>query len=651
MGALNPPVDQTALSAARAGLTNPGTPRTLGTAQAFDFTTGYTNGTSLTSISPWQKSGSAPNTTVQISGATLAFSDSGGLETLWYLEQSNRIHYAEANCTSAGSSTHFPCVIRAADANNFVGIRANTTTHNVEVFQRVAGTFTSLATYAIGSANRPAGRLRLEVSGDDTVSAYYAGMLLGTVTCPAALTNNTKVGVVARSSTAAITDFHAYAGVPVHGLASGVWCWFTEPRAVSANGKTWFGTNTIGSLNNTGDGIVQITQVDNTTGATSTYALKHASGFGDDHCHPSICLRTDGRIVCFYSGHIDSAGIRYRVSVNAYDISGGFSAEQTFGATDATTNPVSYASSFILTGESNKCYVLFRRNIDVGFYTSTDLNSLTAPASDGAAITAATWSSAATWVTCTGAKGVYVKAWSNNLDRIDLAMTDAINPDHGTKLNICHAYWKNGALRQSNGQSITTPVASTGTTIVAASGSPDNLGDVWVHDCYRNAVNGRVYIVFAQFVSQTDHRYWYAWWDGQQWLKYQLPLTSGSLTVYNTTGTTGSGAETYYSPGIALDAGAEGVVYAAVGDVASTVSEMRRYVTADGGASWTYQVISGNVITNDVYSGKNFRPTVPRGRDARVAVLWCRGAYEFYVPGATLPDGMGYHCDVTHAKL
>ena len=160
-------------------------------------------------------------------------------------------------------------------------------------------------------------------------------------------------------------------------------------------------------------------------------------------------------------------------------------------------------------------------------------------------------------------------------------------------------------------------------------------------DCYRNATTGFVYVVFARFISTTDHRYYYAVWNGVAWTKREIPNTS-TAAIPNPTG---GSVEFYYSPGICLDASADGVIYCGIGP-AYHGAQLYRMVTLDQGRTWSRQVISPPARGGGArYTGENFRPIVPRGRvSAKCAVIFISGDYDD-TSNANPAIGGGYHGD------
>lgn len=106
-------------------------------------------------------------------------------------------HYAQ--CTlqygSSGGKFFFPLAIRLQDADNFFGFRIRATSPYRQLFKRVGGTFTLLAS----DASDPTPRIyKLETNGG-TITVYQNGTSTGLTSTDAALNTATDVGFVVRT--------------------------------------------------------------------------------------------------------------------------------------------------------------------------------------------------------------------------------------------------------------------------------------------------------------------------------------------------------------------------------------------------------------------------------------------------------------------
>lgn len=88
---------------------------------------------------------------------------------------------------------------------------------------------------------------------------------------------------------------------------AGAWSFFGDPRAVKVNGKYFLGWTTMG-------GKVRVGEFDPATGKTTAKTLGPLMERGDDHENPSLLVKSDGRIMAFYSPHSGRLSPRKRKS-------------------------------------------------------------------------------------------------------------------------------------------------------------------------------------------------------------------------------------------------------------------------------------------------------------------------------------------------
>ncbi|HPN55011.1 MAG TPA: BNR-4 repeat-containing protein [Candidatus Moranbacteria bacterium] len=373
-------------------------------------------------------------------------------------------------------------------------------------------------------------------------------------------------------------------------LADGAWCWFQDPRAVSYNNKTYVGAVST-------DGNIVILQYDNRTGA-STFSILHEYLNADDHAAPSILIRPDGRIMVFYSAHLGSE-MYYRISTNPENISSWgtetkVNVENTPGAGGHT-----YPSPIQLSGESNKLYLFWRGgNIQPNFSTSTDGGT--------------TWSAVKTLVNVPDQRP-YIKYASDNVDEIHFAFGDG-HPDNLTSNNLYYAYYKNGNFYKANGTSIgnmsSLPLSPSSADLVYD--DSDNKTRSWVWDIALNG-SGRPVIVYATFPSPTNHRYWYAVWNGSSWINSEITAAGSFLYV----------GQEEYSGGITLDHENPNVVY--LSRQINGQYEIEKWITNNSGVTWSSESITANS------ERKNIRPVVPRGHNSSgPQVIWEYGVYNSF---------------------
>lgn len=376
-----------------------------------------------------------------------------------------------------------------------------------------------------------------------------------------------------------------------HPIAGGCWSWFSDPRAVYYNGKTYFGY-----ANAASDAVI-VSQADGN--AATTFTLKASLSACDDHVNPSILLRaSDHKILAFYSSHDGTDRvIRWRISTNAEDISA-WAAEGTM-APDGGTYRYTYTNPIQLTGETNSpIYLFYRRHND----DTTNAIASYVKSTDGGA----TFGSPVNFATV-----VYTREIANGTARIDFVASNS--PQEVADFNIYHFYYISGSFYKSDGTQITAsqPFATSEMTQVY-DGSTNKS---W---CWDIAIdnNGSPVIVFAKFISSSDHRYMYATWSGSSWTVNEIAAGGGSIEASPAVG------QEYYSGGISIDKSNVNTVY--LSKSVNGVFEIWKYMTIDGGSTW-----SGTAITTNSKQ-TNARPVIIRNYGNYAKVIWWRGPYITY---------------------
>lgn len=367
---------------------------------------------------------------------------------------------------------------------------------------------------------------------------------------------------------------------------SGVWTWFSDPRAVTLGNKTY-----VGWVTSSGD--VEIGSIDHVSGVLTTATL-FPRFQQDDHVNPAILVLPDRRLMVFFARHA-LPGLFSRVSRNPEDIT-----SWEFTRALPVYTKVTYVNPIQLEHEGNRIFLFWRdRTWRPAFSTS---------------VNGVTWSPRRILID-TGEVFSYVKYASDGESRIHFAFTDT-HPEFSAENNIYYAYYEDGAFYRADGSLIRTIEA-----LPLVPAEVDKIYDArsqgaraWIWDIALDDL-GHPRIAYATFPSESDHRYRYARWDGTGWRDHEITRAGISIDE--------SGDDPYYSAGITLDPENPAVVYLA--RQRSEVSDLERWITTDGGPTWFHQTIAS------VAGQKNLRPVVPRNRRAEsVAVLWPRGQYRRY---------------------
>lgn len=393
-------------------------------------------------------------------------------------------------------------------------------------------------------------------------------------------------------------------GETVYALTSapeGGWSWFEDPRGVAHGDYTY-----VGYIDASGNVKIDVSLA----GAHVATRTLHAALEVDDHDPPTLYVRTDGKLIAWYSKHLGNA-IYQRMTTNSLDsdptISGGLGSETSLSSTLGSSQ-ATYPSPIYLSapdGGAAKLYLFWREHVSGTAYlwyaASTDEGS--------------TWGASVT----TLHNQTYSKIVANGSGRIDVACSLHANAG-ATK--IYHLYRESAAWHLSDGTSIpTTPGdlpldGADLTTVYTASGTDV----VWVTDLAIDT-SGNPVILFARWPSNdtSDVRHMYALWDGAAWQVNEIVAGGGYIpdTVVGV-----NPLEEYYHGGAVLDHADPQVAYVCRPE--SGEWELFKYVTADGGDSFTEtQITSGS-------SSKNIRPISIR-EAADVEIAWLYGTYHSYV--------------------
>lgn len=369
----------------------------------------------------------------------------------------------------------------------------------------------------------------------------------------------------------------------------GAWCWFQSPSAVNFNGKTY-----VGYVNKNGDIMVGIYD-ENTKNISST--VLHANLQIDDHAAPSILVRSDRRLMVFYSAHTGDS-MFYRISTNPEDISS-WKNEQSVNTNTAGDWKYTYSNPVQLSSEDNEVYLFWRGgNGEPTFSTSTDGNS---------------WSDAQTLFNVPGERP-YMKASSNGTDKIYFTFTNG-HPNEVDNNSIYFAYYQGGSFYKADG-----------TFIKSINDLPLTPADVdMVYDSSKSGIkawnwdiafdeNGYPVIVYAVFPTINDHRYVYARYNGNAWDNNEITSAGDSI---------GGDTELYYSGGITLDHENPSIVY--LSKEIDNVNEIQKWSTQNSGLNWSFENITSESTK------ENIRPIVPRNHTSdKPGVIWMSGVYPFF---------------------
>ncbi len=410
----------------------------------------------------------------------------------------------------------------------------------------------------------------------------------------------------------------AQAPVPFVVEEDGGWCWFEDERALVLGGKLIVGTVASGRFDPEREGDIQVTVFDFASAQATTVELRDQLEL-DDHDSPALLARPDGRLLAVYAKHGPENRFYCRISEPGDPEAWGV--EQTYAPSESTR--LTYQNLYLLSAEG-RLYNFFRgldNSFKPSYVYSDDLGE--------------------SWQTGNVVIDVptefrhrpYVKYASNGVDSVHLLYTEG-HPRNFDN-SVYHAVYRSGRLRRTDGAEIRSLdegllSPEEGTRVFA--GDANNVA--WVSDLHLDDEGRPVGVFSVQKDSAQlpdgeageDLRYRYARWTGERWEQHEIAYGGGKLYP----------GEDDYAGNIALDPAALDTVYFSTdadprtGEPLMSASDgRRRYeiyrgVTADGGASWSFEP-----ITRDSEQD-NLRPIVPAAPAGVRVVLWLRGEYRAY---------------------
>ncbi len=323
---------------------------------------------------------------------------------------------------------------------------------------------------------------------------------------------------------------------------SGAWCWFGDPRGVRFKGehdRVYAGWVDVG-------GSIMVSSLDLESGERAWQVVEPAFN-RDDHANPSLLILPDGTVVVFYTSHGSdvSEAMYYRRTRRPEDVTA-WDERREVGTNTEGQRGCTYPNPVRLSAEEGRIYLFWRGgNFKPSFSFTDDL---------------VTWSPARTLIQSDENTFVrpYVKIASNGEDEIHFAFTDG-HPRNEPENGIYYMRYRDGEFTQADGTLIGSmedlPLVHERADLVY-DGSLTGVR-AWIWDV---AVDQQGYpvIVYSRLPEESDHRYHYARWTGQEWLDTEITAAGG---WFPQTPEGRNEPEPHYSGGIVLDHGDPSVVY------------------------------------------------------------------------------------------
>ena len=227
------------------------------------------------------------------------------------------------------------------------------------------------------------------------------------------------------------------ASIPAESYAEvapdGAWCWFSEPRALGLNGKTYTGWVTT-------DGSIQAGELDGSARPAKTFTL-HEKLQRDDHDNPAFLALPDGRLAAFYCTH-GNADLFLRITEKPGDFDH-WTPIRKLGIGKSLT----YVNPVRLAGEKDRVFLFFRGATVADWKPSLTLSTDLCQS----------WSKPQTLLQHVGdAKRMgggcrpYVRYWDDGKGRIDFLFTDG-HPRDEVKNRVHFMRYEKGAFWKADG--------------------------------------------------------------------------------------------------------------------------------------------------------------------------------------------------------
>ena len=387
----------------------------------------------------------------------------------------------------------------------------------------------------------------------------------------------------------------------------GAWVTINSPRALYYEGKhqkTYSGWVTR-------QGAIVVWSFDHRTKKTETFTL-HQDFQADTHDNPAFYARKDGRLQVFYTKLNTEKFVRSFVTTHPEDIS------QWEPVNNITTNAsATYTLVFRLSAEQDRVY-LFTRTLN---YHPCALTS----EDDGD-----TWSEPVQLIDV-GRGRPYQRMGSDGISRIHVAFTTG-HPRKEATNSVYYFYYENGACYKADGTFIKPwkdlPILPTEADFVYGGSTK---GRAWTWDL-AIGTDGNPVIAHGVYPEETDHKYYYARWNGAKWSSKEM---TKARRWFPETPEGAKEREPHYSPGYSVDHHDPSIVYLSKHmDEEAGQIEVQRWQTQDGGDSWSSRSITSGS------KGLNVNPVgnwdFPYGsKPGQKMILWMNGRYRHYTDYAT----------------
>lgn len=382
----------------------------------------------------------------------------------------------------------------------------------------------------------------------------------------------------------------------------GAWCWFSDPRAI------YYSPNEIvtGWVKNEGSVEVAVFKINEEQLHLNTIYPKMQK---DDHNNPAFAILPNGNIFTMYAWHGGSRGVISNTTTNGIDVFS-FSGNNIFKPKTQDLlekfprETYTYANPYVLKEENNRLFSFGRW---IGFKPNMIVSD-----DNGK-----TWAEQYVVVSrepFEPGNRPYAKYYSDGNTKIHMIFTDG-HPRNEPLNGVYYCYYENRAFWKADGSKICDlsdlPFEPKEASVIYRPNI--NSGRAWVCDIAEK--DGVPYILYTRHPEESDHRYHYAWYDGNSgnWKDYEI-CKAGRWFPQTQPGQTER--EPHYMGNMTLNPNNPNNVY--LSRQVNSVFEIEKFKTADKGITWETEPITSNSVYDNV------RPYVPRNmpEGAKTIVLW-----------------------------
>lgn len=394
-------------------------------------------------------------------------------------------------------------------------------------------------------------------------------------------------------------------------MEDGGWCWYQDPRAIISNGKL-----IVGGVSGT-NGDVKVAVYDLAAGQDLGTVVLHPRFQTDDHNVPAFYARPDGSVLAVYAKHGDEPIHYYRISDPNDTLKWG--EEQQFKHDFTGRRGVTYMNLYPIE-EEGLLYNFFRDgpNFNPSFITSADHGK--------------TWGNRTHFISdeVDGTHRPYARYLQRDANTVGITFTDAHPRNYGNSLY--YADFRDGAFYRVDGSKIKDLADGPLTTSEAervfqgsgilTDGTVDKSAprSAWTSSATSD-VQGNPHIGYTLYLTDDDHRYRLASWDGTRW--HDREIAMGGTCLYP--------RESSYTGLITVDPTDPRRITIST-DVHPTTAKRlgtHEIYTATVELEDDITTINWQPITTNSPE-RNIRPIVATG-DGYRAVLWLSGPWRTYL--------------------